>query len=64
MRKIRVAWEYPDFASSIGDQNYEDVEVDDDTSEKEIDKMAEEIALEHFDWSWWEKEKNENEDQD
>ena len=63
-KTIRVQWEYPDFASSIGDQNYEDFEVDDDTSEKEIDKMAEEIALENFAWSWWEKGKDENEDQD
>ena len=63
-KTIRVAWEYPDFASSIGDQNYEDVEVDDDTSEKEIDKMAKEIALEHFDWSWFEKGKDGNEDHD
>ena len=53
-KKIRVQWEYPDFADSLGDENYEDFEVDDDTSEKEIDKMAKEIALEHFDWSWWE----------
>lgn len=30
MKKIRVAWEYPDFASHVGEENYEDVEVDDD----------------------------------
>ena len=60
-KTIRVQWEYSDFASDLGDKNYEDFEVDDDTSEKEIDKMAEEIALEHFDWSWWEKGKDEDE---
>ena len=59
-KTIRVQWEYPDFASSIGDENYEDFEVDDDATEEEIDKMAEEIALEHFDWSWWEKGKDGN----
>lgn len=48
-KTIRVQWEYPDFAPHLGDKNYEDFEVDDDTSEKEIDKMAKEIALEHFD---------------
>lgn len=52
-KTIRVQWEYPDFAPHLGDKNYEDFEVDEDTSEKEIDKMAKEIALEHFDWSWW-----------
>ena len=65
-KTIRVQWEYPDFADSLGNENYEDFEVDDDTSEKEIDKMAKEIALEHLDWSWWEKGKDGdgNEDQD
>ena len=60
-KTIRVQWEYPDFSYQLGDENYEDFEVDDDTSEKEIDKMAEEIALEHFDWSWREKGKDGNE---
>ena len=60
-KTIRVKWEYPDFSYQLGDENYEDFEVDDDTSEKEIDKMVEEIALEHFDWSWWKKGKDGNE---
>ena len=58
MKKIRVAWEFPDFASHVDDENYEDFEVDDDTTKEEIDKEAEEIALEHFDWSWWEEHEN------
>lgn len=29
-KTIRVQWEYPDFAYSLGDENYEDFEVDDD----------------------------------
>ena len=63
-KTIRVQWEYPDFSYQLGDENYEDFEVDDDTSEKDIDKMAKEIALEHFDWSWWEQGKDGNEDQE
>ena len=53
MRKIRVAWEYPDFASNLGDQNYEYFEVDDDATPEEIQNEAEDIAFEHFSWSFW-----------
>ena len=43
-----------DFASDLGDENYEDFEVDDDTSEKEIEDVAADIAFEHFSYSFWE----------
>ena len=62
MRKIRVSWEYPDFASSIGDQNYEDFEVDDDATPEEIQNEAEDIVFEHFCRSFWDVTKeHENE---
>lgn len=32
-------------------------EVDDDTTEKEIEEAAQQIAFEHFDWSWKEEGK-------
>ena len=47
-KTIRVQWEYPDFAYDLGDQNYEDFEVDDDATEKEIQEEAADIAFEHF----------------
>ncbi len=31
------------------------IEVDDDTAEEEIEKAAQQIAFEHFDWSWREE---------
>ena len=52
-KTIRVQWEYPDFAYSLGDENYEDFEVDDDATEEEIQNEAEDIAFEHFSWSFW-----------
>lgn len=36
MKKIRVAWEFPDFASHVDDENYEDFEVDEDATPEEI----------------------------
>lgn len=56
-KTIRVEWEYPDFASQLGDQNYEDFEVDDDATEKEIQEEAADIAFEHFAYSFWEVNK-------
>lgn len=49
--KIRVYWDYPDFYTNSED-TYEDVEVDDNATEDEIEQVAKEIALEHFEWSW------------
>ena len=43
-KTIRVQWEYPDFANQLGDENYEDFEVDDDATEEEIKDEAELIA--------------------
>lgn len=61
-KTIRVQWEYPDFAYSLGDENYEDFEVDDDATPEEIQDEAEEIAFEHFGWSFWDVTKeHENE---
>ena len=53
-KTIRVQWEYPDFASDLGDENYEDFEVDDDATEAEIEDVAADIAFEHFSYSFWE----------
>ena len=53
-KTIRVQWEYPDFAPHLGDENYEDFEVDDDATEAEIEDEAADIAFEHFDYSFWE----------
>ena len=52
-KTIRVQWEYPDFAYQLGDENYEDFEVDEDATPEEIQDEAEEIAFEHFRWSFW-----------
>ena len=62
-KTIRVQWEYPDFAYSLGDENYEGFEVDDDATPEEIQNEAKDIAFEHFDWSFWDVTKereNEN----
>ena len=53
-KTIRVQWEYPDFAPHLGDKNYEDFEVDDDATEAEIEAVAADIAFEHFGYSFWE----------
>ena len=53
-KTIRVQWEYPDFADSLGDKDYEDFEVDDDATEEEIEDEAADIAFEHFGYSFWE----------
>lgn len=39
--KVRVYWEYPNFATHLGEQNYEDIEQE-----------VKEVALEHFGWSY------------
>lgn len=52
-KTIRVQWEYPDFANQLGDENYEYFEVDDDATPEEIQNEAEDIAFEHFSWSFW-----------
>ena len=62
-KTIRVQWEYPDFEYSLGDENYEDFEVDDDATPEEIQNEAKEIAFEHFDWSFWDVTK-EHEDEE
>ena len=41
--KIRVYWEYPDFATHLGEQNYEDIELPDDYTEEEIEKETYEL---------------------
>lgn len=61
-KTIRVEWEYPDFACDLGDENYEDFEVDDDATPEEIQNEAKDIAFEHFDWSFWDVTK-EHEDE-
>ena len=48
MRKIRVFWKYQDEPNK-----HEDFEVDDDVTSEEIEEKAEEIAFEHFRWSFW-----------
>lgn len=54
-KTIRVQWEYPDFANQLGDENYEDFEVDEDAT-------PEEIAFEHFKWSFWDVTKEHKND--
>lgn len=49
--KIRVYWDYPDFYTNSED-TYEDVEVDNNATDDEIEQVAKETALEHFEWSW------------
>ena len=63
MRKIRVSWEYPDIYTRPDDPNmHEDFEVDDDATPEEIQNEAEDIAFEHFGWSFWDVTKeHENE---
>ena len=54
MRKIRVSWEYPDIYTRPDDPYmHEDFEVDDDATPEEIQNEAEDIAFEHFSWSFW-----------
>lgn len=54
MRKIRVAWKYPDIETRPGEPyRYKDFEVDDDVTPEEIQNEAEDIAFEHFRWSYW-----------
>lgn len=62
MKKIRVAWEFPDFVSHVDDENYEDFEVDEDATPEEIQDEAEEIAFEHFKWSFWDVTKEHKND--
>ena len=64
--EIRVHWEYPDFYTNEYDKTYEDIELDDDSTEEEIEKEAKEVAFEHFDWSWeiLRKEKKEKTNQE
>lgn len=50
-KTIRVQWKYP--APHLGDENYEYFEVDDDATPEEIQNEAEDIAFEHFSWSFW-----------
>ena len=52
-KTIRVQWEYPDFSYQLGNENYEDFEIDDDATPEEIQNEAEDIAFEHFSWSFW-----------
>jgi len=33
-------------------RHHDSFEVDDDATEEEIEQMAQDIALEHFDWSF------------
>ena len=63
MRKIRVAWKYPDIYTRPDEHyRYEDFEVDDDATPEEIQNEAEYIAFEHFRWSYWDVTKeHENE---
>ena len=61
-KTIRVQWEYPDFANQLGDENYEDFEVDDDATEEEIKDEAADIAFEHFGYSCWEINKEHEDD--
>ena len=54
MRKIRVAWKCPDIYTRPDDiYKHKDIEVDDDATPEEILDKAEEIAFEHFRWSYW-----------
>lgn len=50
--KARVYWEYPNFATHLGEQNYEDIELPDNYTEEEIEQEVKEVALEHFGWSY------------
>ena len=61
-KTIRVQWEYPDFANQLGDENYEGFEVDDDATEEEIKDEAADIAFEHFGYSFWEINKEHEDD--
>ena len=61
-KTIRVQWEYPDFANQLGDENYEYFEVDDDATPEEIQNEAEDIAFEHFSWSFWDVTKEHEND--
>lgn len=47
---LRVYWEVIDFVTAGSD--YDDVEIDGDESDSELDKIADETANEHFDWSY------------
>lgn len=47
---LRVYWEIVDFVTAGSD--YDDVEIDGDESDSELDKIADETANEHFDWSY------------
>lgn len=62
--KIRIYWEYPDFYISPYEDTYEDIQVSDNYTNDEIEKLAKEIALEHFGWSWERLEEEDNKDED
>ena len=54
MKKIRVSWKYPDIYTRPYDPYmHEYFEVDDDATPEEIQNEAEDIAFEHFSWSFW-----------
>lgn len=46
----------------LGNENYEDFEVDEDATPEEIQDEAEEIAFEHFKWSFWDVTKEHKND--
>ena len=62
MRKIRVAWKYPDITRPGDPYMYKDFEVDDDATPEEIQNESEYIAFEHFRWSFWDVTKEHKND--
>jgi len=53
MKRIEVTWEYHEIHGANGS---EIIEVDDDLTDEEIRKMAEDIAFDHFSYGWQEVE--------
>ena len=53
--KIRVHWENLDVYENEQEResNHEDLELDDDASDKEIDQACREVLSDHIAWSWW-----------
>lgn len=49
--KIRVYWDFPDYAVN-SDDCYEDIDEPNDANESQIETDAKETAFEHFDWSY------------
>ena len=62
-KTIRVQWEYPDIYTRPDDPYmHEDFEVNDNATPEEIQDEAADIAFEHFDYSFWEINKEHEND--